>query len=152
MVPNKITIHCSDSPDGRAVSTAEIRQWHTLPPPRGRGWSDIGYHKVIETDGGVGSGRAPTIEGAHVEGHNNGNLGICFVGTSHFSRAQFSSGRLAIKEWMLSYGISLEQIFGHYQFDTAVKQGKTCPNMKAEDLRAWLTGDDSAIEKYVLEC
>ncbi len=52
---------------------------------------------------------------------------------------------------MLSYGISPVMVFGHYEFDSAKKQGKTCPNMKIEDIHAWLKGDDTAIEKYVLE-
>ncbi len=150
MVPSKITIHCSDSPNGRAVATSEIRRWHTLPPPQGRGWSDIGYHRVVEVDGGIGKGRETSVVGAHVEGHNTGNLGICFVGNTLFSRAQFSTGKLAIKEWMLAFGIPLEEVHCHYEFDTAKAQGKTCPNMKIEDLRAWLSGDDSAIDKYIM--
>ena len=43
---NKIIIHCSATPEGRDVKADEIKQWH-----KDRGWSDIGYHFVIELDG-----------------------------------------------------------------------------------------------------
>ena len=82
--------------------------------------------------------------------HNEGNLGICFVGTDKFTKDQFSSAKAVIKTWLLNYNIPLDQVFAHYQFDTAVAQGKTCPNMKIEDLREWLLGNDLAIEKYIL--
>ncbi len=35
----QIIVHCSDSHFGDA---ATIRDWHTLPKPRGNGWQDIG--------------------------------------------------------------------------------------------------------------
>lgn len=150
MTPKIIVIHCSATPNGKAVSTEEIRRWHMAEPPTGRGWSDIGYHAVVETDGGLGRGRPEDMQGAHVAGHNDNSLGICFVGTSRFSRLQFSTAKLAIKNWMLSYGITVANIFCHYEFDTAKAQGKTCPNMAIEDIRAWMLGEDSFIEKYLL--
>lgn len=151
MTPKMITIHCSDSPNGRDVSTNEIRKWHTDPPPKGRGFSDVGYHQVVEIDGGCGRGRPDNVVGAHVAGHNEGNLGVCVVGQDKFTRAQFATLKWVLKHWMLVYGIGVDDVFGHYNFDTAQKQGKTCPNLKTEDIHAWLDGDDSAIEKYVLE-
>lgn len=151
MIPNKITIHCSDSPNGRFVTTNEIRHWHTDTPPKGRGWSDIGYHAVVETDGGWGKGRAEIVEGAHVEGHNLNNLGICMVGKDKFSRDQFSTLKCVLKQWMACWRIPIDNVYCHYQWDTAIAQGKSCPNMKIEDLHAWMLGDNSAIEKYILD-
>jgi len=71
----EIIIHCSATPEGRDVSTEEIRQWHL-----DRGWSDIGYHFVIELDGTVYDGRPLEIAGAHARGHNSQSIGVCYVG------------------------------------------------------------------------
>jgi len=71
----EIIIHCSATPEGRDVSTEEIRQWHL-----DRGWSDIGYHFVVELDGTVYDGRPLEIAGAHARGHNSQSIGICYVG------------------------------------------------------------------------
>ena len=70
-----IIIHCSATPEGRDVSTDEIRSWHL-----DRGWSDIGYHFVVELDGTVNDGRPLEISGAHAKGHNSNSIGICYVG------------------------------------------------------------------------
>ena len=72
---NKIIVHCSATPEGRDVSTEEIRSWHL-----DRGWSDIGYHFVIELDGTICDGRPIEIAGAHAQGHNKDSIGICYVG------------------------------------------------------------------------
>lgn len=151
MNPKMITIHCSDSPNGRAVSIDEIRRWHTDPPPKGRGFRDVGYHKVVEIDGGCATGRYENILGAHVAGHNKDNLGVCIVGKDKFTRAQFATLKWVLKHWMLVYNIDLDDVYGHRDFDTAKAQGKTCPNMITEDIHAWMDGDDLAIEKYILE-
>ena len=50
---SEIIVHCSATPKGRNVDTAEIRRWHT----EDNGWSDIGYHFVVELDGDIGVGR-----------------------------------------------------------------------------------------------
>lgn len=48
-----LVIHCTATPEGRAVSAEEIRRWHTAPPPRGRGWSRVGYTDMIHLDGRI---------------------------------------------------------------------------------------------------
>lgn len=70
-----IVVHCSATPEGRDVSTEEIRQWHL-----DRGWSDIGYHFVVELDGSVCDGRPVEVSGAHASGHNKNSIGVCYVG------------------------------------------------------------------------
>ncbi len=72
---NLIVVHCSATPEGRDVSTEEIRQWHL-----DRGWSDIGYHFVVELDGTVCDGRPVENAGAHAKGHNANSIGVCYVG------------------------------------------------------------------------
>jgi N-acetylmuramoyl-L-alanine amidase len=46
-----LVIHCTATPEGREVSAQQIKQWHTAPKPRGRGWSRVGYSDLIELDG-----------------------------------------------------------------------------------------------------
>jgi hypothetical protein len=69
---------------------------HTVSPQRGNvaamvrgfqrfhmasnGWCDIGYHFLVGMDGTVYEGRPLPLIGAHVGGHNTGNIGIAFVG------------------------------------------------------------------------
>ncbi len=70
-----IIVHCSATPEGREVSVDDIRGWH-----RQRGFNDIGYHWVVGLDGEIHAGRPERLKGAHCLNHNEGTLGICYVG------------------------------------------------------------------------
>lgn len=48
-----LVIHCTATAAGREVSAAEIRRWHTAPPPAGRGWKQVGYTDMIHLDGRI---------------------------------------------------------------------------------------------------
>lgn len=49
-----LVIHCTATPQGRAVSSDEIRRWHTSPISKGgRGWKQVGYTDIIHLDGRV---------------------------------------------------------------------------------------------------
>lgn len=48
-----LVIHCTATPEGREVSAADIKRWHTSPPPVGRGWKQVGYTDLIHLDGSV---------------------------------------------------------------------------------------------------
>jgi len=48
-----LVIHCTATPEGRDVTSDEIRRWHTSPPPKGRGWKQVGYADMIHLDGRV---------------------------------------------------------------------------------------------------
>jgi N-acetylmuramoyl-L-alanine amidase len=48
-----LVIHCTATPEGREVSSADIRRWHLSPPPAGRGWKQVGYTDLIHLNGGV---------------------------------------------------------------------------------------------------
>jgi hypothetical protein len=50
----KLVIHCTATPEGREVTSAQIRAWHTGPVSKGgRGWSQVGYTDMIHLDGSV---------------------------------------------------------------------------------------------------
>lgn len=48
-----LVIHCTATPEGREVTGAEIRRWHTSPEPQGRGWKQVGYTDLFHLDGSV---------------------------------------------------------------------------------------------------
>jgi len=78
---DEIIIHCTATrPDWWQNKSAqakvnEVRNWHTS-----KGWSDIGYHYLIDRDGTVVAGRPLDRTGAHVKGHNTGTVGISLFG------------------------------------------------------------------------
>lgn len=78
----EIILHCSATrPEwmaGQPINKAidEIRRWHV----DGNGWSDVGYHFLIDRAGNVGYGRPVARVGAHVRGHNTGTIGVCLLG------------------------------------------------------------------------
>jgi N-acetylmuramoyl-L-alanine amidase len=67
--------HCTATPEGKEFTRAQIKAMHLL-----RGFTDIGYHRLIHLDGSVSDGRPENQEGAHVSGHNRGTLGYSYVG------------------------------------------------------------------------
>ena len=61
-----IIIHCSATPEGKALSAEACRQDHI----RHRGFRDIGYHFYITRDGEI----------HHCRNHNTHSIGICYEG------------------------------------------------------------------------
>lgn len=126
---NKIIVHCADTPEGRDVKTEEIKRWHTEE----RGWSDIGYHWVVELDGSVHAGRDESINGAHCRGHNSDSIGICYVGGSDAegnpkdTRTQEQKDSLVtlIREILDRHQEA--QVYGHRDFSE-----KACPSYDAK--------------------
>lgn len=50
----RLVLHCTATPEGREVSSDEIRAWHTAPVSKGgRGWKQVGYTDLIHLDGRV---------------------------------------------------------------------------------------------------
>jgi hypothetical protein len=49
-----LVVHCTATPEGREVSSADIRRWHTGPVSEGgRGWKQVGYTDLVHLDGTV---------------------------------------------------------------------------------------------------
>lgn len=125
----EIIIHCADTPEGRDVRADEIRKWH-----KAKGWSDIGYHYVIDLDGTIEAGRPIEQAGAHAQGHNAHSIGICYVGgcdknmkpKDTRTEAQKDSILCLLKFLRLKYPKA--QIFGHRDFAQ-----KACPSFDAKN-------------------
>ncbi|MFC3693434.1 N-acetylmuramoyl-L-alanine amidase [Chenggangzhangella methanolivorans] len=122
----EIIYHCAATPEGRSVSVETIRGWHAE-----RGWKDIGYHYVVLLDGTIAAGRPEAQVGAHVEGHNAGTLGICYVGglaadgktakdtrTPAQKAALLAIGRALIKKYP-----TIAKVSGHNEYAQ-----KACPS------------------------
>ncbi len=83
-----LVIHCTATPEGREVSQAEIRRWHTSAPPKGRGWKQVGYTDMIHLDGKT-ERLVPNNEDANVDpweitngakGYNSVSRHVVYVG------------------------------------------------------------------------
>lgn len=138
---DEIVVHCSATrPEwmegaSLAEKRAEIKRWHLA-----KNWLDIGYHWLIDRDGKVISGRAETTVGAHVEGHNEGKIGVCLIGghgsaeTDPFPRNFTSAQDAALRQLIL--GISMRtrirRVSGHNEY-----AAKACPGF---NVPAWLKG------------
>ncbi len=72
---HKIIIHCTATREGDDISVDTIRRWHLA-----RGWSDIGYHYVIDIKGNINAGRPIELIGAHCKGENKYSIGVAYVG------------------------------------------------------------------------
>ncbi|MBG89586.1 MAG: lysozyme [Verrucomicrobiales bacterium] len=146
MTPKRITVHSSATQPKTYLTADDIRKMHLK-----RGWSDIGYHFVIRTDGAVERGRPLTKQGAHVYGHNKNNVGICLVGgidergvaEFNYSGAQLHALYALICELCEDYGIPYEKVCGHrdYSPDTN-NDGKITPDEYVKecpcfDVRGW---------------
>lgn len=74
---SRVIVHCSYTDWDKASVTAEtIRRWHVDD----NGWSDIGYHFVIQRSGYIEAGRDLERSGAHTRGFNHDSIGICLIG------------------------------------------------------------------------
>ena len=126
---NKIILHCSATPEGRDVSKDTIKQWHL-----DRGWSDIGYHYVIDIKGNLKEGRSLDRQGAHVRGHNKNSIGICYVGGCDANmkpkdtRTESQRGvlRALLMDLMDKYPNAT--IHGHNEFSS-----KACPSFDVQE-------------------
>lgn len=147
--PRQIFIHCTATKEGWDHDAADIRAWHTAPPPRGHGWSDIGYHRVIRLDGTNEIGRdtdhdgnAEEHVGAHAYGHNQDTLAVVYVGgcdktgkpKDTRTKAQREALFRQVEEWKEQFDIPTCKVFGHYEVD----RGKACPSFNMDQFRSEL--------------
>ena len=126
---NTIVIHCSASHQN--VDVNDIRRWHVNE----RGWSDVGYHYVITSDGNVQEGRPMYKAGAHVAGHNHDSIGICWVGGYKGVDNRTDAQKLALRDLcmrlMQEHNLQYSDLKGHRDFKGV---SKTCPNF---DVQNW---------------
>lgn len=150
MAPKMITVHCTDTKDGERVSIDAIIKNHA----ERFGLTDgkPGYHYVIQPDGEKVFTRPLNEVGAHVGGHNTGNVGLCLAGSGRFTTAQFNSLGSLLDTITQTYSIPRWEVHAHNQFDTAIAQGKTCPGFNVNALLGWyLTEEKNPIKPFLLQ-
>ena len=135
-----IIIHCTATRpnwwEGKSAQqkTDEVRRWHV----EDRGWSDIGYHYLIDRDGTLVEGRPLERTGAHAKGHNTGSVGISLFGghggnVSDQCEDNFTEDQdLALRELIakLKADHPITKIIGHNEV-----ANKACPTFVVRD---WL--------------
>lgn len=142
-----LVIHCTATPEGREVSSSEIRRWHTSPVSQGgRGWKQVGYTDMIHLDGRV-ERLVPNNEDANVDpweitngakGYNAISRHVVYVGgvdANDVKKARDTRTRAqkeALKRYVLDFHRRFPQvrIIGHNEV-----ANKACPSF---DVGKWL--------------
>ena len=126
---DKIIIHCSATREGQDISVETIRDWHLK-----RGWSDIGYHYIIDINGKLHAGRPLEKTGAHCKGHNTGSIGVCYIGgvesdgkTPKDTRTKEQKAALDDLLFVLTDVFANVSIHGHNEFSS-----KACPSFDVQ--------------------
>lgn len=142
-----IIVHCSATrPEWMADKSVnekrdEIRRWHV----EDNGWSDIGYHAVIDRDGSIAEGRDFATQGAHARGHNKTSLGPCLIGghgssendafSDNFTPAQNRALRRWIDDRKAEFP-AITKVIGHNELSA-----KACPGFRVD---RWLANKPPA--------
>lgn len=132
----RVIIHHSASPD---VPAGTIHGWHL-----GRGWSGIGYHFVIRTDGTIERGRMEWAIGSHSGPEGNADsIGIVLTGnfeTGEPDSRQLDSLVWLLKDYLMPHYGTLE-IQGHKEVMSTACPGKNFPwaevNKRLEGTELW---------------
>ena len=142
-----LVIHCTATPEGRPVTSAEIRHWHTDPVSKGgRGWNQVGYTDMIHLDGRV-ERMVKNNEDANVDqweltngaaGYNSISRHIVYVGGLATDGKTPKDTRTAAQTTaMINYVRDFHnrfpqiRIVGHHDLNP----GKACPSF---DVQQWL--------------
>ena len=138
-----LVIHCTATPEGRAVTADDIRRWHLSAPPAGRGWKQVGYTDMILFNGVVErlatNNEDDTVDAWEVTngaaGINSVSRHIVYVGGTDKSLkakdTRTPEQEAALKSYVLDFVRRFPdvKVAGHYQF-----AAKACPSF---DVPAW---------------
>ena len=141
-----LVIHCTATPEGREVSAAEIRLWHTAPVSQGgRGWKQVGYTDMVHLDGRV-ERLVDNNEDAQIDpwevsngaaGYNSISRHIVYVGgcdkAGKPKDTRTEAQCEALKRYVEDFHARFPQvkIVGHHELNP----GKACPSF---DVEKWL--------------
>lgn len=141
-----LVIHCTATPEGREVSSQEIRHWHTDPVSKGgRGWVQVGYTDIIHLDGSV-ERLVQNNEDANVDswevtngaaGYNRISRHIVYVGGCDKAMNSKDTRTLAQREALKRYVLDFNRRFPHVRIvgHHDLNLGKACPSF---DVSRWL--------------
>lgn len=140
-----LVIHCTATPEGREVSAADIRRWHTSPVSAGgRGWKQVGYTDLVHLDGTV-ERLVDNNEDAWVDdweitngaaGYNSVSRHVVYAGGCDRSMkpkdTRTAAQRTALERYVKDFHRRFPdvRIVGHNEL-----AAKACPSF---DVQAWL--------------
>jgi|DEB0MinimDraft_6_1074348.scaffolds.fasta_scaffold00298_8 N-acetyl-anhydromuramyl-L-alanine amidase AmpD len=140
-----IVVHCTATrPEWQSDQTteakvAEVKKWHT-----DKGWSDVGYHYLIDRNGVIVEGRPVERAGAHAKGYNATSIGVAIFGghggtandefEENFTDAQDRSLRRLIAQLRMEFP-NITQIVGHNDLPDVTK---ACPTFR---VNKWIAQD-----------
>lgn len=140
-----LVIHCTATPEGRPVTSDEIRAWHTNPVSKGgRGWKQVGYTDMFHLDGRVErlvrNNEDATVDEWEITngavGYNAISRHIVYVGGCDKQMkpkdTRTTGQTMALKRYVLDFHRKHPsvKIVGHNQL-----AAKACPSF---DVPAWL--------------
>ncbi len=146
-VLNTIVVHHS------AILNAGPVEIQSLHMDR-RGFADVAYHFLIDSDGTIFEGREINIRGAHVQGFNTGSVGIVLLGNFNDEQpveSQLNSLRGLVDYLRYTYGI--RYLAGHKDYPGQSSDGTECPGDNLYPLLPDLArelGMKYGIEGYVM--
>ena len=138
---NEIIVHCTATradwwlSRSTAQKVNEVRKWHV----EGNGWSDIGYHYLIDRDGTVVEGRPVATAGAHTRGHNSNSIGISLFGGHGSTKMDAFSDNFTAEQGAALHDLivrlkteypAITKVSGHNEY-----ANKACPGFQVS---AWL--------------
>lgn len=142
----RLVLHCTATPEGREVTSDEIRHWHTDPVSKGgRGWKQVGYTDMVHLDGSVerlvDNNEDDNVDSWEitngVKGYNSTSRHIVYVGgLTKDGKApkdtRTDGQKEALKQYVQAFHERHPQasIVGHNELAS-----KACPSF---DVQAWL--------------
>lgn len=140
-----LVIHCTATPEGREVTAADIRRWHTSPPPQGQGWKQVGYTDMIHLDGRI-ERLVDNNEDAQVDpwertngakGYNSVSRHIVYVGGVDKSGYPKDTRTPLQRSEMARYVREFHRRHPHVRIigHRDLNKGKACPSF---DVKKWL--------------
>ncbi|MBK9384506.1 MAG: N-acetylmuramoyl-L-alanine amidase [Planctomycetes bacterium] len=148
----RITIHHSAMEPTSAPLEDAAKQIRSIQSGHfQRGYADIGYHYLIDSQGRIWEGRDKRFQGAHAGNTdaNERNLGICLLGNFVSvapTPAQDRALRILVDAERARYRVSKDQVFGHGEVRKYFTgQSTECPGERlmtvVRDLRGGRAGN-----------
>jgi hypothetical protein len=108
---------------------------------RRMGLLGVGYHFVIDTLGGVQTGRPLEAIGTHTPGHNSDSIGVWLVHPFSLAQRQALAGLMFRLECL--YGRSVLTLVGHKEVHRT--RSHNCPDLDMTDLREFIYEENKAL-------
>ena len=119
---NRVFLHCSaseiDLTEDQLIR--EITQWHLK-----RGFSDIGYHYVVDKPGNVMRGRSLELTPAAQQGNNTATVAICAHGLRFSSNWYESSQADALRDLCSQINLAYSGVIAFWPHNAV--SNKACP-------------------------